>query len=68
MSKQKFYTKEDLLEAYYCFEDLDRNEKYFIFPHKMMDTRGKVVFRPKYPGEYPSVIKQFKNLEKIVDE
>ena len=68
VTQNKFYTKDDLLEVYYCFKDLDRNEKYFIFPNKMMDIQGKVVFKPKYSGEYPSVIKEFSNLEKFVDE
>lgn len=64
----KFYTKDDLLEVQYCFKDLNRNEKYFISPNKMINNKGEVVFKPKYSGDYPSIIKQFKNLEKIADE
>ena len=64
---EKFYTKEDLIEVYYSFKDLDRNAKYYVLQDRMLNEKGEVVYRPKYKGDYPRVIREFKNLEKYLD-
>lgn len=61
------YSKKDLLEAKEIFHNLDKNEKYYLTPNAMYDEYQNVVFRPKYLGEYPPIIKEFKNLENLAE-